>query len=179
MIAATAGACALALAGTGLRADDSIATIAKGYLDKAISAARGAFTKEEGEGASSDGAEVETEADAMDRVLQEASDAIFHSEGGYQFTQSRWGASPIPFQIEGLEYLPLDETPTNVADASKGIDRRITYKIQARQHRRFHPQTGWGRWIPGPPPHLEDFVLVRENGVWKVAVSPSWAYSLK
>lgn len=161
-----------------LPAEESVVSKAKGFFEKAISAAKGAVSKE-GMADSEGESEGETEEDAQSRVLREAAGLIFHEEGGFHFTQSRWGASPTPFQLEGLEFVPLEETPTNIADARNGIDRRVTYEIRVKQFRRFHEQTGWGRWTPGLPPHLETFVLIRENGVWKAAVTPGWAYSIK
>lgn len=166
------------MAAGNLRAEDTLASLAKSYLGKAIAAAKGKISGEPAEAPGESEPEVETDEAAQDRVLREAVGKIFHSEGGYHFTQSKWGASPTPFQIEGLEFIPLEETPTSVSDTRLEIDRRVTYEIRAKQFRRFHDQTGWGRWVPGLPPHLETFVLVREKGVWKVTVSPDWAYSL-
>lgn len=161
-----------------LPAEESVVSKAKGFFEKAISAAKGAVSKNDAPGPAEE-SEGETEEDAQSRVLREAAETIFHEDGGFHFTQSRWGASPTPFQLDGLEFVPLEETPTNIADARNGIDRRVTYEIRVKQHRRFHEQTGWGRWTPGLPPHLETFVLIRENGVWKAAVTPGWAYSIK
>lgn len=79
----------------------------------------------------------------------------------------------------GLELVPLEEAPLTAGDEASGIDRRLTYEFRANTHRRFHEQTGWGRWTKGVPPHLDSITIVREKGVWKVASSPVWAYSLK
>lgn len=164
--------------GGTLPAEDSLASLAKGYLQKAIASARGKLSGEATEAESISEPVAETDGDLQDRALREAAQKIFHPEGGYHFTQSRWGASPTPYQIEGLEFIPLEEAPATVSDTRLGIDRRVTYQIRAKQFRRFHDQTGWGRWVPGLPPHLETFVLVRENGVWKVTAAPDWAYTV-
>ena len=160
------------------RTEESLASIAKSYFQKAIDAAKSAISGEETE---DEGAEIFEDPDqiALEAALAAGKAEIFLTQGNYDFTQSRWGAKPTPYQLEGLELVPLDEAPLTAGDEAAGIDRRLTYEFRAKTHRRFHEQTGWGRWVPGLPPHLDNLTLVRENGVWKVASSPSWAYSLK
>lgn len=161
-----------------LRAEDSLASVAKSYFDKAIDAAKAMISGEEAEEGS---VEIIVDPDevAREEALAAGKAAIFLTEGNYDFTQSRWGAKPTPYQLEGLELVPLDEAPLSAGDEAAGIDRRLTYEFRANTHRRFHEQTGWGRWTKGVPPHLDSITLVREKGVWKVASSPVWAYSLK
>lgn len=161
-----------------LRAEDSLASVAKSYFEKAIDAAKAMVSGEESE----EGAvEIIVDPDevAREAALAAGKAAIFLTEGNYDFTQSRWGAKPTPYQLEGLELVALDEAPLSAGDEAAGIDRRLTYEFRANTHRRFHEQTGWGRWTKGVPPHLDGITLVREKGVWKVASSPVWAYSLK
>ena len=157
--------------------DESFTSIAKSYFEKAVGAAKGLFKDEEIEEEGTPA--VDPDEVALEAALAEAKGAILHSEGGSHFTQSRWGATPTPYQIEGLELTPLAEGTLNESDASVGIDRRLTYEFSAANWRKFHPQAGWGRWTKGVPPHLESLTLVRQNGLWKVSVSPLWAYSLK
>lgn len=161
-----------------LRAEDSLASVAKTYFEKAIDAAKSMISGEESE---EESAEIVVDPDevAREAALAAGKAAIFFTEGNYDFTQSRWGAKPTPYQIEGLELVPLEEAPLTAGDEAAGIDRRLTYEFRAKTHRRFHEQTGWGRWTNGVPPHLDSIILVREKGVWKVASSPVWAYSLK
>jgi hypothetical protein len=161
-----------------VRAEDSLATVAKSYFDKAIDAAKAMISGEE---AGDESAEIVVDPDevAREAALTAGKAAIFLTEGNYDFTQSRWGAKPTPYQLEGLELVPLEESPLTAGDEAAGIDRRLTYEFRANTHRRFHEQTGWGRWTKGVPPHLDSITLVREKGVWKVASSPVWAYSLK
>lgn len=159
--------------------EKSIASVAKSYFEKAVEAAKSIVTGEEAEEASTDPA-VDPEQLALDAALTAAKSEIFLTDGIYDFTQSRWGAKPTPYQIEGLEMVLLTETaPLTAGDEAAGIDQRLTYEFRAKTHRRFHEQTGWGRWMEGVPPHLDGITLVREKGVWKVASSPVWAYSLK
>ena len=73
----------------------------------------------------------------------------------------------------------MPEGTIGPADRSRGIDRRISYEFRCRNHRTFKEPKGWGAWKPGAPPHLESLTLIREHGVWKVSVSPVWAYSLR
>jgi hypothetical protein len=160
------------------RAENSFASIARSYFDKALDAAKAMVKSGESRG---DNAAIsdDPEEAALESALAAGKSEIFLTKGGYEFTQSRWGAQPTPYQLEGLELVPLPESPVNGGDQSSGIDRRLTYEFRARNHRRFYDQTGWGRWTPGVPPHLDTITLVRENGIWKVASSPLWAYSLK
>lgn len=163
---------------SSLTAEDSLASLTKSFFEKAIASAKEMVTGEKAEDPA-DAAEGENpEETAREKVVSETRDAIFHDEGGYHFTQARWGAKPTPYQIEGLEMVPLGEAPLTAGDEAAGIDQRLTYAFQATRHRRFHEQAGWGRWVDGSPPHLDNLVLVRENGHWKVVSSPTWAYSL-
>lgn len=163
---------------SSLRAEDSLASMAKTYFQKAVDAAKSAIS---GEAVVDESAEAAVDADqiALEAALTVGKAEIFLTEGPYAFTQSRWGSKPTPYQLEELELVPLEETALTAGDEAAGIDRRVTYDFRAKNHRRFHEQTGWGRWVPGLPPHFEPITLVREKGIWKVASSPSWAYSLK
>lgn len=157
--------------------DKSIASVAKSYLEKAIASAKGLVSNEEAEEPAGEPASTQDESEIA--VLGEAVKRIFLKEGGYHFTQSRWGAKPQPYQIEGLEVYPLDAVPSNDLDTAEGIDRRISYEFRAKAHRVFDAEIGWGRWRPGTPPHLGNITLVRQNGQWKVSVTPEWAYTVK
>jgi hypothetical protein len=161
-----------------LLAEDSLASVARSYFDKAIDAAKAMISGEES-GEESTEIIVDPDEVAREEALAVGKAAIFLTEGNYDFTQSRWGAKPTPYQLEGLKLVPLEESPLSAGDEAAGIDRRLTYEFLANTHRRFHEQTGWGRWTKGVPPHLDSITLVREKGVWKVASSPAWAYSLK
>ncbi len=81
--------------------------------------------------------------------------------------------------MTGLELVYLGDAAITAGDKAAGIDRRVTHEFRAAQHRRFHPQTGWGRWPKGLPPHLENIMQVREHGTWRGAGSPLWACSVK
>ena len=156
---------------------ESFASVARSFFDKAVGATKSLFKEEEVEEDTTPA--VDPDELAREAALATAKEAIVLAEGGYHFTQSRWGAIPTPHQIDGLELIPLSEGTLNETDIAAGIDRRATYEFRATNWRKFHEQTGWGRWTKGVPPHLESITLVREKGAWKVAVSPLWAYSLK
>lgn len=177
---ASLGALVLAsfLSASTLPAEDSLASLTKSFFEKAIASAKEIVTGEKAEGPEEAAEGENPEETARENAVSKARDAIFLEEGGYHFTQSRWGAKPMPYQVEGLEMVPLGEATLTAGDEAAGIDQRLTYAFQATRHRRFHEQTGWGRWIEGAPPHLDHLVLVRENGLWKVVSSPTWAYSL-
>ncbi len=158
--------------------DASFGELAKSYFEKAIASAKGLVSGKESAGEAETPA-VDSEEVALERAVKAATAEIFHKEGTQYFTQSRWGAEPTPYEVTGLELVYLGDATMTAGDKATGIDRRVTYEFRAAQHRRFHPQTGWGRWLKGPPPHLETIMLARENGVWKVTSSPLWAYSVK
>lgn len=157
---------------------ESFGAMAKSIFEKAIATAKSFVSGRESEKAEAapDG---ESDAAALESALKAAMAEIFHKEGEQYFTQSRWGAEPAPYEVMGLELVYLGEAPATADDRATGIDRRVTYEFRASQHRRFHQQTGWGRWLQGAPPHLESIMLAKENGTWKVASSPLWAYSVK
>jgi hypothetical protein len=172
--------CLMPLAGASVSGADgpSLTSIAKGYLGKAITSAKGlgaGSSEAKGKSASAS----DPDAAAREAVLAKARDSIFLEKDGYHFTQSKWGASPAPYQIDGLELVLLPEGSLGASDLAAGIDRRVGYEIRCRAHRVFKEPKGWGEWRKSSPPHLEGFTLVREQGVWKVSVSPSWAYSLR
>ncbi|MCB1205479.1 MAG: hypothetical protein KDN18_14555 [Verrucomicrobiae bacterium] len=171
--------CVLLSLATSLRAEDSLASLTKSFFEKAVASAKEIVTGEKASESEEAGSEhADPDEAAREAVLAEARDAIFHEEGGFHFTQSRWGAKPTPYQVEGLEVAPLGEATLTAGDHAAGIDKRLPYAFQAVRHRRFHEQTGWGRWMEGAPPHLDNLILVREQGIWRVASSPLWAYSL-
>lgn len=162
--------------------DDSIASVAKSYFDKAVKSVTGRLGKgqdEDPSGTEAEGEAAPAEEAAKLAVLSEAVKRIFHKEDDYHFTQSHWGAKSQPYQIEGLEVYPLDDAPTPPLDSQEGIEQQLTYEFRAKAHRLFDSEIGWGRWREGIPPHLGPITLVRQNGAWKVSVSPEWAYAVK
>lgn len=158
--------------------EESLGSMAKSYFEKAIASAKSLVSGSE-PSAEEVALTQESEEAALEKALKAATLEIFHKEGTQYFTQSRWGAEPTPYEVMGLELVYLGDGALTASDKSAGIDRRVTYEFRATQHRRFHPQTGWGRWLKGVPPHLENIMLARENGIWKVSSSPVWAYSVK
>lgn len=159
-----------------VRAEDSgIVASVKSYLGQALKAASEYLESEPApQAAKADPDEIARRAE-LDQVVR----SIFLAEKGYHFTQSRWGAQPVPYQIEGLTTAELPGGALNAADYKAGIDRRITYEFEAKSFRTHTDLEGWGKWQKGKPPHLEGITLVRQNGMWKVAVSPSSAYALR
>ncbi len=163
--------------GQPVRGDDqSFASVAKSYLERAVGTAKNLFG---GKKEASPPANVDPDEAAREKALADAKAAIFYEKDGSCFTQSRWGASPAPYQIGGLQFVAIPESIANAADGVSGIDRRITYQIRAARFRVYEASKGWGPWQNGAPPHLDSITLVRERGVWKVSVSPLWAYSLR
>jgi hypothetical protein len=77
-----------------LRAEDSLASVAKSYFEKAIDAAKAMVS---GEDAEEGAVEIIVDPDevAREAALAAGKAAIFLTEGNYDFTQSRWGAVAI------------------------------------------------------------------------------------
>jgi hypothetical protein len=158
-----------------LRAEDpSFIALAKSYLDRALKSVSQYLEEPTAQAPKSDPDEI-----ARRAVLEQVLRKIFLIEKGYHFTQSRWGAQPVPYQIDGLTTVELPGSPLNSSDYSAGIDRRITYDIEVKAFRTFSEIGGWGKWQKGKPPHLEGITLVRQSGTWKVSVAPTSAYSIR
>lgn len=148
----------------------------KSYLGSALKSAAEYF---ESDAATPEAAKADPDEIARRAELDLVVKSIFLAEKGYHFTQSRWGAQPVPYQIEGLTTAELPGGALNSTDNRTGIDRRITYEFEAKSFRTYTDPQGWGKWQKGKPPHLEGVTLVRHNGMWKVAISPASSYSLK
>ncbi len=162
---------------TPLKAEDpSFVAVAKSYLSRAMKSISDRFGDDSAKGGpkAKDPDQV-----ARQAVLDDLLGSIFLEEKGYRFTQSRWGARPIPYQIDELEVIELPAGTLNGADTAEGIDQRISYELKTTAFRLYEESKGWGEWIKGTPPHLTSVTLVRQNGGWKVSASPARAYSLK
>lgn len=160
-----------------LRAEDSsFFSVAMSYIDRTVhslSSRFGGVEKEETT-APTNPDDIARRA-ALDGLMR----SIFLQEKGRHFTQSKWGAKSIPYQMEGIQTILLDEVPLNESDRAAGIEKRVTFEIKVREFRQYDERAGWGPWVKGNPPHLDSVTLIRQGGVWKVSVSPLWAYSLK
>lgn len=160
-----------------LRAEDSsFFSVAMSYVNRAVQSLSTRLGGEEKANAptATDPEDIAKRA-ALDGLMQ----TMFLQEKGCHFTQSKWGAKSTPYQMEGIQMVKLDEGSVNDGDRSDGIDQRITFEIKVREYRQYDETDGWGSWVKGNPPHLDSVTLVRQSGVWKVSVSPLWAYSLK
>ena len=112
-------------------------------------------------------------------VLQACLDEIFLEKEGYHFSQSKWGATAVPFQFRGLEVIGPNELPLNGADKARGIEKRISFNFYLDAHRRFDRKNGWGAWDVENPPNLDGITMVLHAGEWKIASSPRGSYNLK
>ncbi|MEQ1842848.1 MAG: hypothetical protein ABL994_20810 [Verrucomicrobiales bacterium] len=160
-----------------LKAEDaSFFSVAMSYIDRTMKSLSVKFSPAEN---ATSAPAVDSESLAKRAALDILMKKMFLREKGYHFTQSRWGATPIPYQIEEMQAVELDSISLNGADRASGIDQRVTFEIRVKQYRQFDQKSGWGEWIKGNPPHLDSFTLVHQSGAWKVSVSPAWAYSLR
>ena len=114
-------------------------------------------------------------ADVRDKCFN----SMFLKKSGYHFSQSRWGAEPVPYQFRGLELVGPKPVPVNEADGRNGIDRRIQYEFVLDSYRRYIKGKGWETWQFNRPPSLTEIILLRQDGEWKIASAPTAAYSLK
>lgn len=112
-------------------------------------------------------------------VLQACLESIFHESAGYHFSQSTWGARPVPYQFRGLEIIGPKELTLNGADRARSIERRLNFELYIEAFRTYDKKDGWGAWDVGPAPNLETITLVLHARTWKVASSPQQSYSLK
>lgn len=160
----------------GLSAEDpSFLTIARSYFDRAVASISTRFGSEDDSHPKAGDADSIAKDAALDQVIR----SIFLEEKGYHFTQSRWGAKPVPYQIDGFSVTEFPDGTLNTTDHKEGIDQRVTYELKVKAFRLYDEVAGWGKWNKGNPPHLDNVTLVRQDGVWKVAISPARSYSLK
>lgn len=118
-------------------------------------------------------------AETYEPVLTACLEAIFFENGGHHFSQSKWGARPVPYQFRGLEVIGPEEMPLNGADRARGIERRLNFELYVEAFRTYDKADGWGAWNVGVAPNLDNITLVLHAGTWKVASSPRQSYSLK
>ena len=105
---------------------------------------------------------------------------MFYQKGGSYFTQSRWGAKPIPYELRDFEMLPPKSLPLSQADQLNGIDKRVSCEIHVRAYRVYDPATKkWGEWNPENPPELNSITMVRSEGDWKTVKDPTRNYAVK
>ncbi len=105
-------------------------------------------------------------------------EAMFFEQADAHFSQSRWGAIPMPYQFMGLEVTGPEPLPLSEADSGNGIDERVYYQIHVESYRSFEEGTGWSEWKFDQPPKLDGLTLIRQNGHWKVSTGANRAYSI-
>jgi hypothetical protein len=104
---------------------------------------------------------------------------MFYEKDGFHFTQSRWGAAPVPYQFRGLQLVGPKKMTLNGADGMNGIDQRLIFNFYIDSYRRYDPEKGWGTWVFEEAPNLEPVILARKDGEWKLAASPRESYSVR
>ena len=130
------------------------------------------------------GADESSETVSVESAQKKAQDALmkkmFFQKGGSHFTQSRWGAKPIPYELRDLELLPPRNLPLTQADQRDGIDKRITCEIRVRAYRVYDVnRKKWGAWNPTNPPELKALTMVRREGLWKPVEDPTRNYAVR
>lgn len=154
---------------------EGIVALTRSYCEKIISSLRERFAPEETTSIPAPDSEKMAKQAVLDRYLK----SIFLAEKGYYFTQSQWGAKPIPYQLDRLEVSENEGKDAVPENDSVGIEARATFAFKAKAYRIFDEVKGWGPWEPGLPPNLETVSLVKLNGDWQVFNSPRESYSLR
>ncbi len=161
---------------SSLRAEgEGFVALTLSYCEKIISSLRERFVPSGTTLSSASESEKMAKRAVLDRYLK----SIFLEEKGYFFTQSQWGAKPIPYQLDRLEVSENEETSGTPEDARVGIEARVTFTFKAKAYRIFDAVKGWGKWEPGLPPNLENVSLVKQNGDWQVSLPSRESYSLR
>lgn len=116
-----------------------------------------------------------SQAAARDALLRK----MFLHKGDSFFTQSRWGAQPVPYELRDFQLLGPHELSITTADRNSGIDKKINYEISVRAYRVFDGENGWTDWTPENPPRLEGITMVRKDGKWATISDPTRLYALR
>ena len=103
--------------------------------------------------------------------------SMFVEKNGDHFSQSRWGATPVPYQFRGLELQGPDSANVDESDKSQGIDKRVTFTFELASYRTFEDDQ-WSEWNFSSPPRLDKLTMVRQDGLWKVTSGANSAYSI-
>lgn len=137
------------------------------------------FEKRIGNSLASDEGHTSEEAPAQAAARNELLRKMFLRKGESYFTQSRWGAKPIPYELRDFQLLGPNELPVTATDRNSGIDKKISYKIDVRAYRVFDSENGWGEWNPENPPQLDGITMVRKDGEWNTISDPTRRYALR
>lgn len=100
-------------------------------------------------------------------------ESLFSGKSGFHFTQVRFGAETKPCQIDGLTLAGPYPQLVSEADKISGVDRKLSYRFQAKQHRLFNSETGWQEWKTGLPAKVDNIILVRQGDSWVTSYLPA------
>lgn len=99
---------------------------------------------------------------ARDRYLK----SLFTpSHGNHEFRTVEKG-HPVAYEIRGLTLVGPRARPIDDAARLLGIEVTLMYRYQAEAHRRIQENAATTSWMPGTPPGLDGFTLVRQGGQW-------------
>lgn len=107
-----------------------------------------------------------------------AIESLFSKKSGSYFTQILVENEKHPCQVDGLTLAGPYPQLVSEADRISGVDRKLSYHFQAKQHRVFHSKSGWQDWQPALPAGIDNIVLARQNGDWIVSHIPAQLSSL-
>jgi len=104
---------------------------------------------------------------------------MFLDRDGSYFTQSQWGAKPVPYELRDFELVGPNPLALTEADRMNGTDQRVSYAFRVSAYRIYDTEKGWCDWILKNPPQLDGITMVRQEGMWKVVSDPSRLFALK
>lgn len=98
---------------------------------------------------------------------------VFKERSGRYFFPSTDRGKPILYELKGLSLAgPYSEEVSNEGKTI-GIDSCLLYRYQIKAFRIADTNRSTHDWIPGAPPGLESFTLVRQGMNWSIASSNS------
>ncbi len=92
----------------------------------------------------------------------------------YLFTPASGGRATRQ-QVKDLRLLGPFADPLTDTDRALGTDASITYRFEAGAHRAApgaDDEVRLAEWVPGPPPGLRSFTLIRRDSDWIVEDGP-------
>jgi len=105
---------------------------------------------------------------ARDRYLK----SVFTIQGRHHLYEVTGGARPAYYEIKDLTLIGPRAQPIDDAAKLLGINASLVYRYRAEAHRRLEKGAEASSWIPGIPPGLEGFTIVRQGWDWNVQEGP-------
>jgi hypothetical protein len=105
---------------------------------------------------------------ARDRYLK----TVFTMQGRHHLYEISGGANSAYYEIKGLALVGPRARTIDKAAKLLGINASLVYRYRAEAHRKLEKGAEASPWIPGLPPGLEGFTVVRQGWDWNVQEGP-------